>query len=159
MSVDEEILREIKIEDFTPSKIAGHLKLVPELFMFLKSKESILGRARGLVTFLTSVTIWAFKEKFNKPVREIPEGMLEKLWESFKDKDNENIFDVPYRVEPSLWKYFLSLIYLEAQRDGWEKHELLRAATVYGPILIGCCWMFYPENELLNMEKVWREQS
>ncbi len=156
MIINKKILDKLNIENFTPSSIAKYLEVIPELFLFLKSKEKVLGRSKGIVTFITSVTVWAFKEKTNS-LRNIPQGLLNKLWEDFANKDKENIFDIPHKLEPHMWNYFLSLIYLESQRGKWEKHELVRAASVYGPILIGCCWVFYSEEQLTNMEQIWKE--
>ncbi len=159
MPIEEELLNKLKLDDFTPAKIVDNLKLVPEIFDFLKLKENLLGRSKGLVTYITAITIWAFRKKYKNMLRKIPESFLEKLWESFKDTNKKDIFDVPYKIEPNMWKYFLSLIYLEAKRDNWDKMELLIAATVYAPILLGCCWIFYPEEDLLKVEEVWKEKN
>ena len=152
--IDSATLQMLDQNPFDPQSIVEHLGFVPDIFDFLKTKEDVLGKSRPTVTYAVAITIWAYRQKTNSQVRELPKGFLDVLWKKIsEEKAGEYISELMESLEPIIWNYFLNLIQGASQKENWSKQDLTAGAMVYGTILTCCILMFWQEDYLVEIEK------
>lgn len=151
--IQDSTLQMLDQNSFGPESIVEHLSFLPDVFYFLKKRESLLGKSRPTVTYVVAVTIWAFRQNTKSETREIPKGFLDILWKKISEENaGKYISELVEALEPRMWNYFLNLIHGASQKEEWTQQELTAAALVFGTILTCCLVIFWPENSLEQIE-------
>jgi len=140
--VDEETLNALDPNSFGPQNVAEQLAFLPDVFEFLKNRESLLGKTRPVVTYAMAATLRALRQSA-EPQRELPPGLMEHLWSRLAEGQNgSQISEALESLEPSLWHFFLRLAHGASEREEWSHQDLAAASLVYSAVLFGCLYVF-----------------
>lgn len=150
--ISKAILQELQEEELVPGTMTQCLSYFPEVFEYLKQRQQDMGRARPIVTYATAATVWAFQSS-GQPQRELPPAILQHLWSKLSQgQGGEHLSSFLEKCEPGMWDYFVRLAQAAANKEEWDESLIAAAALVYAPILTACIYVFWPQEDLENLE-------
>jgi hypothetical protein len=157
--VSEETLNAIDPNSFGPQNVAEQLAFLPEVFEFLKNRESLLGKTRPVVTYTMAANLWALRQCGHQQ-RELPAGLLDHLWERLAEgRDSSRLTEALEQLEPHLWSFSLRLMQGAMEREEWSHQDLAAASLVYSAVLFACLYVFSSSRSLEELTQAIQGQE
>lgn len=151
----EEDFTSLDQHQFGPQDIASNLSSVPELFPFLQKHGQALNKSRPAVVFAIALTVHAFSQETGGPVRTMPPGLFDTLWERFAAGGyGREVSNLVQRLEPHAWSFFTGLMETAVNREQWSQKEMAGAGLVYGTVLLALIVSFWPQERLGEIEEL-----
>ncbi len=151
--ITKEHFNQVNQDQYGPAQIVANLSSIPELFSFLQKKSRILQKARPMVVFAIAATVHAFYHSSYQSPRELPPGVFDAIWEKFSYEEfRQELPDFVQDLEPEAWNFFLNLVQAAYTKEEWSEQELAVASLVYGTVLTALIMMFWPEEDLYQVE-------
>ncbi|MFO8033231.1 MAG: hypothetical protein R6U22_11890 [Desulfohalobiaceae bacterium] len=151
--ISDAVLEGLQEEELVPGTMTQCLGYFPEIFEYLKQRQQDMGKARPIVTYATAATVWAFQNS-GQPQRELPSGILQHIWSKLvQGRGGDHLSRFLEQCEPGMWNYFVRLTQAAAKREDWDENLIAAAALVYAPILTGCIYVFWPQEDLEDLDR------